>query len=238
MQALAEAFGTTVSQSNATSVTTSDGRTTTDFSSLSLSEVKGEWIETIGQPQFDDIRVEQNMLTVRVIIRGRARAVESAGVELDARLLRNGTAERDESDAFRNGDDLYLRFQSPVDGHLSVYLYSEAEQAVYCLLPYRVSADGTFRVKHDTTYIFFNAKTAERPVDTDEYVMTCEGGCAERNYVYVLFSPNEYFKSNSVSLTDARPRQLSFDAFQRWLGKCKTKDCQFVSLVKPLTVAP
>lgn len=241
IQALADAFGTVVAQSNVTNMTVSGEAGKTDFSSLSMSEVKGEWIETIGEPKYDDIRVEQNMLVVRVTVKGRARAVEHAGIDVQAQLLCNGVEPRCETETFKSGDDLYLRFQAPTNGHLAVYLYVEGESTVYCLLPYRSSGRGTYPIRHDQSYVFFNAQLASKEKDVkeevDEYVMTCEGD-GENNFVYVLFSPNEFFKANTTSTSDLLPRELSFADFQKWLAKCKTKDPKFTSVVKRLRVQP
>ena len=67
IQAIADEFGTIVSQSNTTLVSNRNGESSTDFFSLGGSEVKGEWIETIGQPSYD-ISYEQNMLVVKVTV--------------------------------------------------------------------------------------------------------------------------------------------------------------------------
>ena len=51
IQALADVFGTIVSQYNATQVKNTNGHSSIDFTSIGGSEVKGEWIETIGEPE-------------------------------------------------------------------------------------------------------------------------------------------------------------------------------------------
>lgn len=53
IQAIADEFGTAVSQVNATRVMNSSGNSSIDFMSVGNSDVKGEWIETIGEPTFD-----------------------------------------------------------------------------------------------------------------------------------------------------------------------------------------
>ena len=57
IQALADEFGTIVSQSNATRVENRNGHSDIDFLSIGGSEVKGEWIETIGEPIYNIITV-------------------------------------------------------------------------------------------------------------------------------------------------------------------------------------
>lgn len=52
IQALADAFGTVVSQRNSTVVENTNGQSSVDFLSLGGSDVRGEWIETVGEPLF------------------------------------------------------------------------------------------------------------------------------------------------------------------------------------------
>ena len=75
IQALADAFGTLVSQSNSTIVKNENGKSSVDFLSIGGSNVKGEWIETIGEPKFE-IFYESNMLTIKVTIDGKSEMVE------------------------------------------------------------------------------------------------------------------------------------------------------------------
>lgn len=69
IQALADAFGTIVSQYNATQVKNRNGQSSIDFTSIGGSEVKGEWIETIGDPIYNTM-YEDGMLVVSVKVKG------------------------------------------------------------------------------------------------------------------------------------------------------------------------
>jgi len=158
LQAIADAFGTVVSQSNFTTVANRNGKSDVDFFSLGGSEVKGEWIETIGEPEYS-ISYERNMLVVKVSVKGKAREMVSAQIDIVAKVLRNGTEDKFESDEFRSGDDLYLSFISPISGYLAVYLV-DAEQTTYCLLPYRNQTNGIYKVEANRRYLFFHIKEA------------------------------------------------------------------------------
>ena len=50
IQAIANEFNTLVTQDNETRVRNRNGQSEIDFLSVGGSEVKGEWIETIGEP--------------------------------------------------------------------------------------------------------------------------------------------------------------------------------------------
>ena len=223
LQAIADAFGTVVSQNNFTTVANRNGKSNVDFFSLGGSEVKGEWIETIGEPEYF-ISYEQHMLVIKVKVSGRIREIIGAQIDVIAKILCNGTEPRFERSDFRNGDDLYLYFQSPVDGYLNVYLLDETSQTVYCLLPYRRSDAAFVSVKHDTPYVFFSQEKAVRNASVvDEYVMTCERAM-EQNTIYVLFSPNQFMKANSCGETGTVPRQLSYKEFHKWLTEVRKRD--------------
>lgn len=235
IQALADEFGTIVSQSNAMRVENKNGQTDIDFLSIGGSEVKGEWIETLGEPQYN-IRYEGDMLIVSVKVKGKAREIVSAGIDFQAKVLRNGTDDKFESDQFRSGDDLYLSFISPVSGYLAVYLV-DAENQAYCLLPYRNQTDGIYPVKANQRYMFFNAKDAPQNERSyvDEYVMTCSRS-SEQNQIYVIFSPNQFVKATDNQFNTTLPRELKSEDFQKWLSKCRKHDKEMNMRIMPIII--
>lgn len=235
IQALADEFGTIVSQTELSRVENVNGKSDVNFLSLGGTEVKGEWIETIGEPIYN-IRYEGNMLVVSCKVKGKAREIVSAQIDFTAMVLRNGTEEKYESDQFRNGDDLYLLFHSPIKGYLAVYLVDADDQA-FCLLPYRNQTEGIYPVKANQRYIFFNEELALREEHSlvDEYVMTTERS-SEHNQIYVIFSPNQFVKAVDGNLTDGMPRQLSSDDFNKWLAKCRKYDKDMNLKMIPITI--
>lgn len=233
IQALADAFGTLVSQCNSTIVKNEEGKSSVDFLSIGGSDVKGEWIETLGEPKFD-IFYENNALIIKATIDGKAREIKNASIDFEAKLLRNGTDLKFESDEFRNGDDLYLYFKSSINGYLAVYLLDETTQQVFCLLPYKSSGEPAYTIGHDKPYVFFSCQKADRnPNAVDEYNMTCEHSL-EQNTIYIVFSPNMFAKANTKNEDAGLPRQLPLKEFLRWLGKCKTKDTE--AQIKSITI--
>lgn len=235
IQALADAFGTIVSQTNATHVQNRNGSSDIDFLSIGGSEVKGEWIETVGEPQYD-ISYEQGMLVVKVSVKGKAREIVSAQIDIKVKVLRNGTEDKFESDEFRDGDDLYLSFVSPVSGYLAVYLV-DAEQKAYCLLPYRSQTDGIYKVEANRRYVFFNIKeahAAERQF-VNEYVMTCSRS-SEYNQIYVIFSPQPFAKATDNTSAETLPRELDFEDLQKWLVNIRRKDYRTILINKQIII--
>ena len=235
IQAIADEFGTIVSQSNSTRIENRNGESAVDFLSIGGSDVRGEWIETIGEPQYE-IAYEQGVLVINVSVKGRIREIVSAAIDISARILRNGIEDRFESEEFRSGDDLYLSFISPVDGYLAVYLV-DAEQRAYCLLPYRSQGDGIYKVAANRRYLFFNIKEAEahERQHVDEYTMTCDRS-SEQNQIYVVFSPQPFAKAADNATADLLPRELGFEDFHKWLAKCRKHDKQMQTTIKQLII--
>mgnify|MGYP003556699390 CR=1 FL=1 len=236
IQAIADEFGTIVSQSNTTLVSNRNGESSSDFFSLGGSEVKGEWIETIAQPEYD-INYEQGMLVVKAMVSGSIREIVSAQIDLKAEVLCNGTDLKFARSDFKSGDDLYLYFQSPINGYLAVYLLDEVSQMVYCLLPYKSSLEAVTPIEKDKPYIFFSAKHAgDKGYLVDEYTMTCNNH-VERNTIYVVFSPNEFAKANSNNVEELLPQQLSLEEFQKRLVKRRYRDKEMDLVRNSITIS-
>lgn len=236
LEAISQAFGTNISQHNSTHITNQNGISDVNFQSISSSDVKGEWIETIGEPEFT-IKYDQNMLIVYCKVKGNVREIEHAAIDIDVKVLRNSTQDRFESSEFRSGDDLYLSFKSPVDGYLAVYLLDNNGDA-YCLLPYKKQTDGIQKISANTHYLFFSEKEAsiaERSL-IDEYTMTCES-TIEDNQIYVIFSPNPFVKANDNDNGESLPREIDGKDFQKWLAKVRRKDKYVNFSFKQITIS-
>lgn len=184
IQLIAEEFGTTVSQSNSTFVKNENGKSNIDFMSIGGSEVKGEWIETIGNPIFKT-EVHGEQLTVKVWIKGKIREIVSSHIDFASHILRNGTEDKFEDDTFYSGDDLFLSFMSPSAGYMTVYLIDNNSNA-FCLLPYQNQEEGNVYVKANERYVFFSSKCAFPDLRqyVDEYTMTCTH-TQELNQIYI-----------------------------------------------------
>ncbi len=241
LTALADEFGTTLSQNTSTRVKNENGDSSVDFLSLSSSEVKGEWIETLEEEVISaEYDMNANAFVIKVKVVGKAREIKSSRIDVIANILRNGTDLRFEGESFNNNDDLYLYFRSPAKGYLAVYLVDESQNA-YCLLPYMNDTDGQTFIKAGQEYVFFAADKADEDNKSivDEYIMTAEKS-VENNQIYIIFSTNEFTKANdeksSLSGDFILPRQLNFADFQKWLSKVRASDREMVLLQKTIQV--
>lgn len=220
IQILADTYGTVIELTAATSIS-GEGATTR---ALSESNVKGEWIETVGEPVFTRL-VKGDNIAIRVEVKGKVREITTAVLQFDAKSLCNAPDVRFEKTDFKSGDDLYLYFSTSSNGWLAVYLY-DGNEDVYCLLPYSGQSDGIYQVKGGRKYIFFSEDIADEYVSTrdiDEYTLTCTGE-KEVNRLYVICSPNKFTKAVDNKGNDAVPRMLNYLDFQSWLSSIRMAD--------------
>ena len=223
IEALKAEYGTTVSNDTYSHDTTEGD---SYFSSLSATEVRGEWIADDGNPEFEVSIDNEGHYIVKCRIAGRARALGNEAVEFEAVTLRGGNNLNARATSFVSGDDIRLFFRAPVDGTVAVFLVDDS-RTVWNLLPYTGDGTGEMRTRHGKDYVFFSA---ERPdgVDeasiVDELVMTTDRE-AERNEIYVVFSPKS-FSLPDMKSTDGIPSSLSLDSFNRWIADSRRRDAK------------
>ena len=82
IQLIADEFGTIISQSNSTMVKNINEKSDINFLSVGSSEVKGEWIETIGTPIFKT-EILGDQLVVKVWAKGKIREIISSNIETE-----------------------------------------------------------------------------------------------------------------------------------------------------------
>lgn len=223
LRLLADEFGTLVGSVTSTSVSSRDGKSTSNTFEVGESEVQGEWIETIGEPEIKwDIR-NGTELVVIVTIKGRVRELENNLVEFEAKALRNGADENYESETFFNNDNLSILFRSPMSGYLSMFLI-ENEDDVYRILPYSRYSAETVPVNGNRKYVFFSTD------DNSQHnlrLFTDDDIAFER--LFVIFSSEPYVLpideagNNMIADSDSQPG-LSYKDFQSWLVKNRKRD--------------
>lgn len=223
VEAIANAFGTLITQNNATVISNKEGESLNRFFPLGGSEVKGEWIETIKEPVFD-IRYEQGTLMVNVSLKGIIREAPKNSLSFSSTILRNGTSMKYESDDFRNGDDMYLRFSAPTDGYLVAYMYDETTGMAVCLLPYIAdNSKGNVKIKGGEDYLFFKKISLD---DTaDEYTLTVTNEKPEFETLYLVFATHPiYMVTDKVCKNDLGMRYVPYKTLAKWLVDNRKND--------------
>lgn len=231
IQALASAFGTIVSQTNITNISTT-GTVEVDFQTIGMSEVKGEWLEDTDAPVYD-ISFVDGMFTIYVSVKGKARELVSSTSECVAHVLCNGKSHKHESDRFIAGDQIYLMFQSTTNGFLAVYL-SDGTGTVSCLLPYPSQTDASFPIKGNRSYLLFDSTVGDEYIE--EYCLTASRE-TENDIIYIIFSPRKFTKAlDSQTEGELLPRELPENEFHKWLTKCRRRDPEMQIIRKFVTI--
>lgn len=238
LKAMEEHFGLDVSSVNSILQRSKlEGKQTTsstDVFSLRETAVRGEWIETIEEKVLSKT-YENGFWHVKIYLKGKARNYSKEKVEVKYALI-NNTHDRVNRDQYYDGDDIFLRFRTPVSGSLCVYLVDENKD-VYCLLPYQSVVTGCQHVEANTDYLFFSAE-ADR--DADEYTLNTARS-QEQNAVYIVYTPNTLTKANDQKggtnwRDEQLPRQLGYEDFVKWLSKNQTKDEDMVVQTEVITI--
>ena len=219
VQAMADEFGTVISRR---SLYLSDGQQD-NFYVEGDGTVKGEWIETIGTPVYE-CGFHNDELYVRCTIKGKARELKVAKVELEIDVLRNGFAPEMSSTDFKSGDNIYLRFKSPVEGYVAVYLHDKTNDEVMSLLPYKRDRISALKINADEDYVFFSKEHNTYGLYVKEYELLCNDAL-EENTLYVVFSTNEFSKPSLLAEEDRNAlNHLNFENFNSWIAKSQTYD--------------
>ena len=238
-QALIDRFGLDVSSVSETLVrNVSAGEqsvSSTDVFSLGGTSVRGEWIETEKEEVLLQV-FENGFWRVRVSVRGRARNNSVAKAQVSYSLV-NNAHDRENRTSYYDGDDIFLKFSSPVDGTLCAYLVDE-DQNAFCLLPYQGVATGCQGIRAGEEYLFFSA---EKDPSADEYTLSCQRS-SERNAVYLIFSPNAFSKASDKASgknwrDEYMPRSLSYRDFLKWLEKNQVRDPEMVVVREIITIS-
>ncbi len=231
IEAIAAEFGTILSQHSRMDMRSSKTGENVDFWSSASSLVKGEWISTIGKPVFEAF-IEDGNFVVKCEVKGYARELKGPSVQLEVKLLRNGTTDSYESSSFKSGDHCYLAFTTPVKGAIAVYLEDE-EKMVSCMLPYYAQTCTCTPVSPGERHLFFTTNDGDQEMyqlSTDKEI--------ERNMMYVIFSQNEFIKpidkSNGEELS---LKTLKWEDFQNWLKKSRGLDSTFQVIAIPITIS-
>lgn len=221
LRIIADHFGTVVGSSTSMVMSDRDGISTVSSTMFSETEVRGEWVETIGEPRIER-SVVNNEFVLNVSISGKIRELKTTPIDLEARILRNGHTDECESSTFYAGDYMTMSFRTPVDGYVAIYMTDG--QSVQCLYPYRGQPAESMRVKQDLRHVFFSK---EVPGQTDPMaVRRCRLGCSqdnELNRIYLVFSPERFTKALENEGTGS-VGEMSFEEFHRWLSMLRRHD--------------
>lgn len=227
-QMIADHFGTVVGASTSLYISDSSVQSTT----YGETDVKGEWIETLGAPQYRKIVADDEFM-IEVTVSGRIREIISNPTEFLCKVLKTPTDEY-ENFSFKNGEYMYMSFQSPTDGYLTVYITDG--ESVQCLYPYIGLSSDYMRVKADEKHILFSRRHPGEldPLKVKQVPLSCGLKDVEHDRIYVIFSPNRFTKAIDSAEDNKAYRMLDYESFHSWLSKIRRYDKEMN--VKPIDI--
>ena len=260
INAIEKEFGSVVIQSNATYLENINTREKTEthsaFHMFANRTVKAEvlkeeepvFTDLTGVKEVDGREVRYTMIKCEITI--LAREVITPPVEYKAFPLAclNINCRKTE---FRDNEDLYFYFKSPLSGYLTIFLDDAGNS--YRLLPYRempAAYECGVPVEADKEYFFFS--------NDEQYEYFGEGKSVNRrytlftrktfesNHLYVIFSKVPLNKPELVSLRQdglltpeeiaggiTLPKSLRSEDFQKWLNRIRTWSCLLYTSPSP-----
>lgn len=236
IKAIEEAFGVNVASTESGIVSTQFDENF--FSTYSNSSVKGEWIETIGTPIFE-YEFDDRIPVITCTIEGYVKEINGIRTDFEVKILKNSPNEKFVSNEFSDGDEMYLYFKSPINGYLNIFLLCNDDDMVLCLLPYRESKEGTFRIEADKEYFLFSKDKADNDTEVvDEYTLTSERQI-EFNDLMIIFSPEKFNKASlNVKEDDLTAiKETSIEKFNKWLAKLQTKNNDITITKLPIKIS-
>lgn len=195
------------------------------FTQISETEVRGIWLKDNAEPKYD-ITYEEHGFWVACTVNGVVRGLSSSAVPCQSKIYCNGWADNHIRSDFKNGDNLYMTFASPVKGYLTIYLLETNKHEVECLLPYYNQTEGIYPIEANKMYYLFSYEKPNTQVESpyiEGYTMFTDVAI-ETDMIYVVFSPNKFYKAPDRDGKNMEPRALSFDNFNKWLSALRRSD--------------
>lgn len=230
-EALKNEFGTMVASDFISSERSGSNDDVSSFYVMDTSSsVKGEWLGDEKEPVVS-IETNGNDIIFEAEVWGTAREIVRAHTELKWDVTKDVNGKKIASDQFDTGERFFMKFKSPIDGYVAVYLITGDDDTA-CLLPYRKDTSGRVQVKGGKEYVFFD-KTVD-PAAT--YYKLNTNQIQEMNQLVVVFSPNPFSKDVNVNSDTRKPNYLSQKDFAKWLLKNQRADKDMVVARKWVTI--
>lgn len=215
LKAIADEFGTIVSQTSTTAMHTKDGKTNSSFNSFSENEVRGIWISDTKEPEVN-VKYRNEMMVIHAEVCGKVREQKQSSVELQVKPLNKGI----ESTLFKNNDRFSVSFKSAASGYVAVFIRDDENEIVNVMMPYD-NGDGNAReVKSNKEYLFLCTQDKEYPYEEETILTTSKS--VENNTLIVVFSQKKFHIS--LSNKGEFVPEVENAKFQKWLHGLRVYD--------------
>ncbi|MDE6368207.1 MAG: DUF4384 domain-containing protein, partial [Muribaculaceae bacterium] len=230
VEALKEQFGMLV----VSDVINSDRVVNDEFSSFYISDtsssVKGEWVADEREPQVT-IECINGDIFFTAEVWFKAREITRVLTDIKWQVLKDKDGQKVESTQFNNGERFFVKFRSPSDGYVAIYLITDDKETA-CLLPYRKDNTGRYQIKGGKDYTFFD-KTTDPAAS---YYKLSTNLLDEKNRLVIIYSPKPFTKCTDIGGDARHPSAVDSKDFHKWLLKNQRADNEMVVQYKWLSI--
>ena len=217
LKAIADQFGTVVSQTNTATMHNVNEKSTSTFNSYSANDVRGIWIRNTQEPIVNvQYRQSDGMMIIHAKVCGEAKEIKQSAVELEVKPLNKGI----ESMLFKNNDRFSVSFKSAASGYVAVFIRDDDNEIVNVMLPYDNGDGGGRAVKSNKEYLFLCTQDPEYPYEEETILTTSKS--MEYNTLIVVFAqkPFHIALSNKGEFVP----EVENAKFQKWLHGLRAHD--------------
>ncbi len=217
-EALKNEFGTLVMSDFINSDKIVDDEANSFYIMDTSTSVKGEWLGDEREPEIN-IEYINGELLFTAEVWGSAREIIRANTDVKWQVQKDIEGKKIDSDEFNTGERFFIKFRSPSDGYIAIYLITSDNETA-CLLPYRKDNSGRYQIKGGKDYIFF-----DKAIDpTASYYKLSTNKLQEYNQLVMIYSPNPFTKCTDTSVDSRHPNSLDQKDFAKWLLKNQRAD--------------
>ena len=241
LRAMADEFGTIVSQTNAHTIHQHQDKSELSYDSYAENSVCGIWLEDTKEPELH-ISYSNGLIEIVVSVCGKARQMRLQQLELEWEVYNryrqtpyevrtNTLVEGTPSLQFNDSDRIYVTFRTPISGYVALFLRDETTDIVTTYLPYDNNDGYAREVKANTQYKFLTREDNEYPYRTETIMVTNRK--IETNTIILVFSKKKFH----LPLNNKGQffYELSLKQFQKWIHNLQNDEaCQIEE--KTLTV--
>ncbi|MBX2843014.1 MAG: DUF4384 domain-containing protein [Flammeovirgaceae bacterium] len=246
IDALEKTFGKVIVQGTNTYIeninTGEKAATNTQMNVIANSMVRGEFVEENVTKLEWFLRDRENPtgmkqeLWILCEIEGKAREMKEADVAFEAKTMNCINPGSCNTEVYHNNERVYLNFQTPVNGYLSVYMQDNEDGIIYRLFPYsKMSGDyeSAVPVQADLNYILFSEQHHKTLFpDVSRSILDPISAYTTKeqlfNRIFVVFSPDPYNKPLlDVNHAAGGIKTMDTEKFHQWLNKNKARNTNF-----------
>ena len=233
LQAIINEFHTTYNQSNFTVIDSKQEDEIT-FKSYLTSDISGEWIATTKEPTYS-IELIDNLQKVTVCISGKVREIPKSRAQIDL-ILCNNTSTPYHTTTFHNGESLFLKCRSSLDGYTMVFIEDE-DGNVLRLLPFSTNNGSCHKIKKGEEYTFFMDRNDAHDLNLigGESISISASHDNELNILSFIYSPtliNQPIYDNNASAFETIPSSR----FQKWISKLRASNPELIVKQTPIII--